>query len=56
VEDRNDPSPAVARHVPIALEFNKDNVSLVDAGLRMLAAIVGHLDRNRGVTRLVLVR
>src|SRR4029453_7178332 len=42
-EDGKEPSPAVARHVPITLEFNKDNVSLVDAGLRMLSAIVGHL-------------
>ncbi len=55
VEDRNEPSPAVARRVPVALEFNKDNVSLVDAGLRMLAAIVGHLHRNRGVPRQALV-
>ena len=55
VKDRNQPSPAVARRVPVALEFNEDNVGLVDAALRMLSAIVGHLDRNRGVTRLALV-
>jgi hypothetical protein len=55
VEDRNEPSPAVARQVPVALEFNEDNVGLVDASLRMLPAIVGHLDRNRGVPRLTLV-
>ena len=29
--------------------------ALVNAALRMLSAIVGHLDRNRGVTRLALV-
>jgi len=55
VKDRNEPSPAVARHVAVALEFNEDNVSLVDAGLWMLPSIVGHLDRNRGVPRLALV-
>ena len=55
VEDRNEPRPAVARDVPITLEFNKDDVSLVDAGLWVFATIVGHLHRNGGVPRLVLV-
>src|SRR5215218_5386395 len=47
--------PAVARRILIAIEFNEDNVGLVDAALRMLSAIVWHLDRNRGVPRLALV-
>ena len=37
VEDRDEPGPAVARHVPVALEFDEDDVGLVDAALRMLA-------------------
>ena len=40
--------------IPVALEFDEDDVGLVDAALRMLVAVVGHLDRDRGVTRLAL--
>ena len=44
---------AVARGVPVALQLDEDDVGLVDAALRMLLLVVGHLDRDGGVLRLL---
>ena len=41
VEHRDEPGPAVAGRVPVALEFDEDDVGLVDAALRMLPRLSG---------------
>jgi hypothetical protein len=55
VEHRDELGPAVARDVLLALQLDEDDVGLVDAALRMLSAVVRHLDRNRDVTCFALV-
>ena len=54
VEHRDEPGPAMAGGVAVAVELDEDDVGLVDTTLRMLVAVVGHLDRDGGVPRILL--